>query len=70
MGNQHTPRKEDFNPVSRKTNEEIDEDDDGNLIIGGEISKANRSVPIDGPFSEDTAKGENSLTDNDANAED
>lgn len=40
--NHHTPR-ENVNPVSRKTNEEIDEGEDGKLIVGGEVS-ANRGL--------------------------
>ena len=43
MENQHNPKSEDINPVSRKTNEEIDEDESGNLIIAGKVSKSIRS---------------------------
>ncbi|RZK59600.1 MAG: hypothetical protein EOO91_04710 [Pedobacter sp.] len=43
--NQHTP-KENVKPVSRKTNEEIDEDEAGNLIIGGESMDANQSTDL------------------------
>lgn len=55
-------KKENIDPVSRKTNEEIDEDEVGNLIIGGKYTDKNKSVPSDGPFSEDVPKGKNSLT--------
>ena len=67
--NQHTP-KENVKPVSRKTNEEIDEDEEGNLIIGGGILQNNQYVPFDGRFSESLAKGNNSLTDNQNHSED
>jgi hypothetical protein len=64
MENQNRyPNKENLNPVSRKTNEEIDEDETGNLIVGGKYIDENKSVPSDGPFSEDIPKGKNSLTD-------
>jgi hypothetical protein len=66
--NPHIP-KENINPVSRKTNEEIDQDEDGNLIVGGEDSD-NQSLLSDGPFSEDLAKDKNSLVDNKYHSED
>ncbi len=56
------PSGDDLKPVSRKTNEEIDEDNAGNLIIGGETVDENKSVPSDGPVSQDIPKGKNSLT--------
>lgn len=40
--NQHHPKGEEMNPISRKTNEEIDEDESGNLIIGGKITGTNQ----------------------------
>ena len=55
-------KKENIDPVSRKSNEEIDEDEVGNLIIGGKYIEENKSIPSDGPFSEDVPKGKNSLT--------
>ncbi|WP_316766146.1 hypothetical protein [Pedobacter frigiditerrae] len=67
--NPHTP-KENVKPVSRKTNEEIDADDEGNLIIGGEILQNNQTELSDGPFSEDLANGNNNLTDNQNHSED
>jgi hypothetical protein len=60
--NQNSPEGDDINPVSRKTNEEIDTDDAGNLIIDGKFTNKNQSVPSDGPFSEDIPKGKNSLS--------
>ena len=69
MGNQRTPTREEIDPVSRKTNEEIDTDDEGNLIIGGKDADQPKSVASDGPFSEDTPKGKNSLTDQQQHAE-
>lgn len=55
---------ENIAPVSRKTNEEIDTDDDGNLLIGGRETDEAGSLPSDGPVSEDLPKGKNSLTEN------
>ena len=52
---------EEIEPVSRKTNEEIDSDEDGNLLIDGKKVEVNKSVPSDGPFSEDIPKGDNKL---------
>ncbi len=68
--NQNLPRKENINPVSRKTNEEIDEDETGHLIIGGEYIKEEKSVPSDGPFSEDIPKGQQSLNDTEKDLQD
>ncbi|WP_372819201.1 hypothetical protein [Pedobacter sp.] len=52
---------EQINPVSRKTNEEIDEDETGNLIIDGKYIEEPKSVPTDGPVSEDLPKDTHSL---------
>jgi hypothetical protein len=57
--NQHPP-KEEINPVSRKTNEEID-NDEGHLIIDGKYIEDQKSFPSDGPVSEDIPKGDNKL---------
>jgi len=57
--NQHKSKEEKINPVSRKTNEEIDEDESGNLIIGGEISE-------DNPINKDNPRRKNNLDADDA----
>jgi hypothetical protein len=62
MENQNKPKGDDMDLVSRKTNEEIDTDDDGNLLIDGKLADTEKSLPSDGPFSEDIPKGKNSLT--------
>ena len=58
---QSTPIEDENDPVSRKTNEEIDTDEEGNLIIGGKTTDQSASVPSDGPVSQDIPKGQNSL---------
>jgi hypothetical protein len=70
MENKKIPTGEEINPVSRKTNEEIDSDDQGSLIIGGENTDDSKSLASDGPFSEDVPKGKNSLTDQDEHTQD
>ncbi|MFD0941482.1 hypothetical protein [Pedobacter boryungensis] len=61
MENQKRVPVEQINPVSRKTNEEIDEDEVGNLIIDGKYTEEPKSVPTDGPISEDLPKDKRSL---------
>lgn len=61
--NQHKPIEEKINPVSRKTNEEIDEDESGNLIIGGEVF-------VDKSNNEDKPLLRNNLSDKDKAIED
>jgi hypothetical protein len=60
----------DLNPVSRKTNEEIDSDNDGSLIISGEKTENSDSLPSDGPVSQDLPKGKNGLAEQQTHAED
>ncbi|TCC90309.1 hypothetical protein EZ428_13610 [Pedobacter frigiditerrae] len=67
--NQHKPKAKDISLVSRKTNEEIDEDEKGNLIIGGKIS-GNQAEPSDGLFTEDFPIEKSSLIDNQNQAQD
>ena len=45
MKNQNKVPTQQINPVSRKTNEEIDEDENGNLIIDGKYTEESKSVP-------------------------
>lgn len=59
-----------LDPVSRKTNEEIDSDQEGNLIIGGQEEYNTGSLPSDGPISKDRAQGNNSLAEQETSAED
>ncbi|MDQ7949591.1 MAG: hypothetical protein REI78_04040 [Pedobacter sp.] len=64
MENKQNGPKEELDPVSRKTNEEIDTDDEGNLLIGGTEAGQEKSLPSDGPVSEDLSKSKNRLNDN------
>jgi hypothetical protein len=41
----HKMKSEDLNPVSRKTSEEIDQDENGNLIIDGKQDLQSESSP-------------------------
>lgn len=67
MKNQNPPKTDDMKIVSRHTNEEIEEDEQGNLSSSEE--KLDENVPTDGPYSGDRAFGENELGDTDQFAE-
>lgn len=60
MENQNKVPTEQINPVSRKTNEEIDEDDNGNLMIDGKYTEKPKSVPTVEPVNEDLPKDKDS----------
>jgi hypothetical protein len=60
MENQNKVPTEHINPVSRKTNEEIDEDENGNLIIDGKYTEKPKSVPSVEHLSEDLPKDKHS----------
>jgi hypothetical protein len=61
MATQNNPAGEEINPMSRKTNEEIETDDKGNLRIHGKRDTQDKSEPSDGPVSQDLPKGRNSM---------
>lgn len=60
----HNPNKEQTKLVSRKTNEEIDEDETGRLIIGGKNINDDHSITFNETFAKDT------LADQEINKED
>jgi hypothetical protein len=61
MENQNKVPIEQINPVSRKTNEEIDEDENGNLIIDRKYTEKPKSVPTVESVNEDLPKDKDSL---------
>ena len=60
MENQNKVPTEQINPVSRKTNEEIDEDENGNLMIDGKYTEQPKSALEVGPANEDLPKDKDS----------
>ncbi|MFI5452962.1 hypothetical protein ACHMWN_12485 [Pedobacter sp. UC225_61] len=60
MKNQSKVPAQPINPVSRKTNEEIDEDENGNLIIDGKYTEETKSVPTVEHVDNDLPKDKNS----------
>lgn len=61
MENQKKPIEEEIDPVSRKTNEEIDSDEEGNLIIGGKkIIQSAPEINDEQPKSDSQAQSQRS----------